>query len=139
PGASAFENAFQSVVDLGLKVKLTELDIPIFDPYTGTYDPDNPIEALTVDLASQQRVRYCQIINTYLDTVPAELRGGITAWGLTDAESWLISQYASNAVGEDNRFPEPMQVWPLLFNANLSAKPALQGFADALTGASCTP
>lgn len=134
PGVPAFENAFQSVVDLGLKVKITELDIPIFDPYTGTYDPDNPIEALTVDIASQQRVRYCQVIKAYLDTTAAtpELRGGITVWGLTDEETWLINQYA-------NAFGKPMQVWPLLFNADLSAKPALQGFADALTGASCTP
>ena len=117
-------------MDLGLKVKLTELDIPIFDPYTGTHDPENPIEALTPELAAQQRVRYCEVVKTYLDTVPAQLRGGVTVWGLTDDETWLINQY-SGAFGED------LPVWPLLFNADLSAKPALQGFADALSGEAC--
>lgn len=47
-------------------------------------------------------------------------RAGITVWGVWDTNSWI---------NEPTR-PD----WPLLFDANFNAKPALQGFKDALQG-----
>lgn len=126
PSLQQFENAFQAVVDLGLKVKITELDIPINDPYTGGVG--ETVTELTPEIANQQKQRFCEVITVYLETVPAELRGGVTIWGLSDDETWLISQY-------NNQFED---VWPLLFNADLSAKPALQGVADAFNGEPCS-
>lgn len=129
PSLSHFENAFQQVVDMGLKVKITELDIAVVNPYGGGGAPALP--EYDEELAADQKQRFCQVAQVYLDTVPAELRGGLTVWGLTDDESWLMNQFA-NAAGANYD-----DVWPLLFNADLSAKPALQGVADAFTGQGC--
>ncbi|MCP8899460.1 endo-1,4-beta-xylanase [Gilvimarinus xylanilyticus] len=128
PSLSHFENAFQQVVDMGLKVKLTEIDVSVVNPY-GSNPPAQP--EYDEQLANDQKQRFCQVAEVYLDTVPAEQRGGFTVWGLTDDESWLMNQFA-NSTGADYD-----DVWPLLFNADLSAKPALQGVADAFTGQGC--
>ncbi len=102
---------FKKIVDLGLKVKITELDIKM---NTGNADSQ-----LTVNDAEIQKQRYFDVISTYLEVVPPTQRGGISVWGVADPDSWLI-----NKLGHDD--------WPLLFNGDHSAKPALQGFADAL-------
>ncbi|MGY5453287.1 endo-1,4-beta-xylanase [Agarivorans sp. MS3-6] len=60
------------------------------------------------------------MVNTYLETVPADQRGGITIWGTIDGDSWLQG------------WPSPTTEWPLLFFNDYTAKPALQGVADAL-------
>jgi endo-1,4-beta-xylanase len=41
-------------------------------------------------------------------------------WGIADLDTWSRSYNAFE--------------WPLLFNDDLESKPALQGFADGLTG-----
>ncbi|WP_339896495.1 endo-1,4-beta-xylanase [uncultured Gilvimarinus sp.] len=129
PSLNNFQNAFQQVVDMGLKVKLTELDIAVVNPYGGGTPPALP--EYDEQLAADQKQRFCEVAKVYLDTVPADQRGGFTVWGLTDDESWLMNQFA-NAAGADYD-----DVWPLLFNADLSAKPALQGVADAFSGQGC--
>lgn len=129
PSLDQFENAFQQVVDMGLKVKITELDIPVVNPYGGT-PPALPDYDET--LAGEQKLRFCQVAEVYLETVPPAQRGGITVWGLADNESWLMNQFR-NATGADYE-----DVWPLLFNADLSTKPALLGVAEALAGETCT-
>ncbi|WP_341938359.1 endo-1,4-beta-xylanase [Marinimicrobium sp. C2-29] len=128
PSLNDFENAFQEVVDRGLKVKVTELDVAVVNPYGGNAPDELEYDAA---LAGEQKQRFCDIARVYLETVPAELRGGFTVWGLTDDESWLMNQFR-NATGADYD-----DVWPLLFNADLSAKPALQGVADAFQGNAC--
>jgi endo-1,4-beta-xylanase len=52
--------------------------------------------------------------------VPAAQRAGITVWGVWDADSWI------NQPGSPD--------WPPLLDGNFQAKPALQGFMDALVG-----
>lgn len=130
PSLNNFENAFQQVVDMGLKVKITELDIPVVNPYGSATPP--PLPEYGETLMGQQKLRYCQVTQVYLDTVPEAQRGGITVWGLGDNESWLMNQFR-NATGA-----EYDDVWPLLFNADLSEKPALLGIAEALAGEPCT-
>jgi endo-1,4-beta-xylanase len=55
-----------------------------------------------------------------MDVVPEAQRGGISVWGIADLDSWRRSYNALE--------------WPLLFDDDLAPKPALQGFADGLTG-----
>lgn len=129
PSLSQFETAFQQVVDLGLKVKLTELDIPIINPYSSSAQPDS----FGPEEAEAQRRRYCAVVTTYLETVPEAQRAGVSIWGLTDDDSWLMEQF-EQATG--NQYED---VWPLLFNADFTAKPALQGVADAFQGNPCSP
>src|SRR5690625_7050033 len=75
PSTDAIRSSFQKVVDLGLKVKITELDIPYHNPHGGG-DPKYP--GYTVEFAEAQKKRYCEVVKTYMDTVPEEKRGGLT-------------------------------------------------------------
>lgn len=128
PSIADIKKSFQAVVDRGLKVKITELDIPINNPYDGVYEyPDNYHASLTAELAAAQKKRYCEVVAAYLDVVPAELRGGLTVWGIRDSDSWLIS----------NLFDGQHADWPLLFDNNFNPKPAFDGVADALTERPC--
>lgn len=127
PSIATIKAAFQKIVDRDLKVKITELDIPINNPYSSDY-PGNVKTTLTTELALAQKKRYCDVVTAYLETVPADLRGGVTIWGVNDPSSWLISFLFDNEHDD----------WPLLFDANYNEKPALQGVADALNGQPCT-
>jgi len=124
PSTDAIRSSFQKVVDLGLKVKITELDIPYHNPHGGG-DPKYP--GYTVEFAEAQKKRYCEVVKTYMDTVPEEKRGGLTIWGLTDGSSWLNSTFFNGN-----------QSWPLLFSDDLQPKPAMMGVADALRGKPCS-
>jgi endo-1,4-beta-xylanase len=115
PDVSAIEQSMRSVAERGLKVKITELDVRVNDPFNSSA---SVYDSFTDEIASKQKQRYYEIVAAYLRAVPASLRAGITVWGVWDADSWLNS---SNPA------------WPLLFDDNFEAKPALQGFADGLT------
>lgn len=128
PAIGAIRSSFEAVVDRGLKVKVTELDIPINNPYSAGYSfPDNYVSEFTPEIAQDQKVRYCEIMEAYLDVVPAELRGGFTVWGVWDGDTWL------NSVLFDNQHED----WPLLFDHDFNPKPALDGVAAALKGEDC--
>lgn len=129
PSISTIRTAFQQVVDRNLKVKITELDIPINNPYSGSYNfPDNYHPTLTPTLAAAQKRRYCEIVAAYMDVVPEPLRGGITVWGIWDSDSWLINQLFQN--NHDD--------WPLLFDDFFQPKPAFFGVEDGLGYRPCS-
>jgi Beta-1,4-xylanase len=112
PTNSDIRGAFQRVVDMGLRVKITELDVTVND--------NENLTELTLEAEIAQAARYQQIVEAYRDVVPAHLRGGVSVWGITDGDSWL-----PNFKGRDE--------WGLLFNDNFSPKQALQGVADGLS------
>lgn len=128
PPITAIRGAMEKVVEKGLKVKITELDVAVNNPYSGGW-PGNKITTFTQATALEQKTRYCEIVKVYLDTVPANLRGGITVWGTTDASTWLTTATAA--------YNGEAIAWPLLFDDNYNDKPALRGFADALQGTAC--
>jgi endo-1,4-beta-xylanase len=117
PSAANIEAVFQQIVNRGLKVKITELDVRINNPY----NPSLPkFTSLTAEAAAMQKTRYHDIVASYMKIVPPALRGGITVWGVWDGNSWIVTPSTPD--------------WPLLFDVNFNAKPAYQGFADALNG-----
>lgn len=123
PTPAVMSAAMKKVVDLGLKVKITELDVGMNNPWSSGW-PGNKITSFTQAHALDQKKRYCEIVKAYLDTVPAAQRGGLTVWGISDKSSWLnTADYLT---------------WPLLFDDNYNDKPALRGVADALMGIACT-
>ncbi|MFC3117163.1 endo-1,4-beta-xylanase [Cellvibrio fontiphilus] len=128
PSIANISAAMKKVVDKGLKVKITELDVAVNNPYSGGW-PGNKITSFTDTVAQAQKKRYCEIVKAYLDTVPAAQRGGISVWGTTDANTWLTTATAA--------YNGEAIAWPLLFDNNYNDKPALRGFADALEGKSC--
>jgi len=129
PSVTAIAAALKRVAAKGLKVKITELDVAINNPNCDSF-PANKVSSFTQAAGLAQKKRYCEIVTAYLDNVPAGQRGGITVWGTTDGHSWLDSNYATE-------FDNQKLAWPLLFDAQYQSKPALTGFADALTGKTC--
>ncbi len=128
PAIADIRSAFRQVAERGLKVKITELDIPINNPFDDSYHfPDNYVATFTQAHADVQKQRYCQIVAAYMDEVPVAQRGGLTIWGVYDGGTWLNS-----ALFEDKHVD-----WPLLFNTFFQPKPAAQGVGDALLGQPC--
>ncbi len=130
PSAATIAAAMKKVVNKGLKVKITELDIAINQPYCDSY-PDNKVSTFTQSAALAQKKKYCEVVKAYLETVPADKRGGITVWGSNDGATWLDDLYKT-------QFNHEKISWPLLFDAQYNDKPALRGFADGLLGNACT-
>lgn len=114
PSETQIKNAFQQIVNRGLKVKITELDIPV-----NTYANPDKYLTFTNEAAERQKEKYREVVAAYVEVVPPALRGGITVWGVFDSDSWLIDLHGR----ED---------WPLLFRDQGEPKPALEGFAEGL-------
>jgi len=123
PSIANITLAFQAIVDRGLKVKITELDVPVNNPWGAGFPQ---YDSFTDTAANLQKARYKAIVKAYLDTVPANLRGGITVWGLWDGDSWLNN--LNNRNGKE---------WALLFSGDANGpyepKPAFYGVAEALS------
>ena len=117
PDISQIRDSFALAVTTGLKIKITELDIAV-----NTDRSRNPMSLteFTGKVSLQQQERYEAIVAAYMDEVPAAQRGGISVWGVADPDSSLRRYNALE--------------WPLLFDDNFAPKPALQGFANGLTG-----
>lgn len=125
PTIDTIKAAFQKVVDSGLKVKISELDIPVNNPYSA--QPFPQYTSFTAAAAELQKQRYKAIVQAYLEVVPESQRGGITIWGLWDGDSWLLD--LESRAGVDD--------WPLLFtgpeNGPYEPKPAFDGMVEALS------
>jgi endo-1,4-beta-xylanase len=103
-------------IDPRIKVKITELDVRF-----NHVNPPLSASAYTPEMAEQHKALIKGIVEAYLEVVPPAQRGGITVWGIVDADSWIIPLYGRAD-------------WSLFFFNDMSPKPALQGFADALSG-----
>lgn len=103
--------AITAAAATGLKVHISELDIAL--------NPDN-IQTLSynANLADLQAAKYKYIVQTY-NAIPKAQQFGITTWNVTDADSWIPSEYSR---------PD----WPLLFNNNYERKAAYQGILDGV-------
>ncbi len=122
PSIQDIENALQGAVNLGLKIRISELDVSLnshWDNKPALYP------SLTADLSAKQKERYRQIVAGYKKIVPSCLRAGITVWNISDRFSWL------NNIAEDpSGIKDPD--WPVLFDANYNTKPAFDGFIAGL-------
>ncbi|MEM8924836.1 MAG: endo-1,4-beta-xylanase [Actinomycetota bacterium] len=120
PELSCIEDALGQLVATGLKIRVSEMDVPV----NNIYNPDTPAYGeLTTEAAERQRVRYREVLTTYLNVVPPDQRGGIAFWGVWDGDSWLLS-----IAGADD--------WPLLFGGPADGpyepKPSFYAVVEAL-------
>ncbi|THV27342.1 endo-1,4-beta-xylanase [Glycomyces paridis] len=102
---STMEANLQRFIDLGLKVRITELDIRI----------QTPADANELQ---QQANDYERVVS-----ICAELAdcSGVTVWGLRDADSWVPGVFPGYGA-------------PLLFDDNFGKKPAYNAVLEALGG-----
>ena len=110
PPLSDIEATMAALVQRGLKIHLSELDVRV--------NPDGDLTTLTAARSQAQKARVKALVQAF-DALPPENRFAITLWGLRDPESWLIDFWGH---------PE----WPLLFDAGFRPKPAYVGFLEAL-------
>jgi endo-1,4-beta-xylanase len=109
PDEGILLDQLQRIAAMGLKVEITELDIPL------------PLFAQSSDPLAAQAQAYEDVFNACL---AVELCTGITVWGLDDASTWLDS-FVLTAANAPNR--------PLLFDEALTAKPAYDSVVKVLS------
>lgn len=109
------DKAFQKLAGTGLKVRISELDIRINSSGRTGF-------TTTPEILSFQAAMYKYVIDSYIRNVPAAQRGGITVWGVTDADSWYVT--VQNKVD-----------FPLLFDNHYAKKPAFSAVGLSLSNA----
>jgi len=109
---TGIDNAFQKLAATGLLIHVSEMDVRV--------NPGNlsPFTA-TPALLDQQAAKYKYVAESYFRNIPAAQRYGITVWGLTDADSWIVT-----TLGKPDA--------PLLFDASYNKKVAFTEFIKGL-------
>lgn len=103
--------AINTAAATGLRIHISELDIAL--------NPDNNQSlSYTTALGELQAAKYKFIVKTF-NAIPREQQYGLTTWNVTDADSWIPSNY--------NR-PD----WPMPFNNLYQRKAAYQGILDGV-------
>ncbi len=123
---SQIRAAFDKVIAKGLKIKISELDISIYNHYT-----EDCTAPLTAACEQEQAYRYQELFDLfreYKDHIHS-----VTVWGLTDGPgSWLSYDQETWEL-----LPENQWDYPLLFDQNLNPKKAfyaIMDFADSGQG-----
>lgn len=104
------EKAISDYESLGLKVAITELDVTASGENSGAFPTaggGKPITPETLEKQAQMYGKLFEIFNRHTNSVAR-----VTLWGLSDRRSWRSGQK------------------PLLFDAQLQPKPALQTVLD---------
>jgi endo-1,4-beta-xylanase len=104
------EANLQRFVDLGLKVRITELDVRI----------QTPADSSELQQQANDYRRVTEICAELADC------SGVTVWGVRDGDSWVPGVFPGYGA-------------PLLFNDDLSKKPAYNATLDALGGGTSEP
>lgn len=108
------QNMFIKLAATGLKIRVSELDVSTNTNNIAGFTRNAPLD-------ESQAAMYKYVVDSYIKNIPEPQRHGITVWGLTDAESWIVTTLKK----ED---------FPLMFNKDYSKKPAYSGFLEALKG-----
>ncbi|MES2583016.1 MAG: endo-1,4-beta-xylanase [Pseudomonadota bacterium] len=115
PLVSEFESAIDTYAKLGLVQHITELDISINEQLM-----ENKVKEATPALLKRQADRYHALVSLFLRK--REQVGAVLFWGVDDASSWL------------RYWPMPRFEAPLLFDAQMQAKPAFFAVLAAANG-----
>lgn len=109
---TGLDNMLYKLGQTGLQVRISELDMRISN------SNKNPNFVATPTMLEQQGAKYKYVVESYYTNIPAAQRHGITIWGVTDADSWLV-----NDTNLD---------FPLLWNKDYEKKPAFTSFLQGL-------
>jgi endo-1,4-beta-xylanase len=101
PSTTDLQTAFNKFAGAGYKVKISELDVTVYDDYkTGTFVPQ-PEVPYTSALATKQAQRYASLFSVYRANKTKIT--SVTFWGISDDNTWLDN---SPVVGR-NDYPLP--------------------------------
>jgi endo-1,4-beta-xylanase len=112
-GNEGIAGGLRRLVATGLLVHISELDILVSD-----WKKDVQLD-YSDELQQKQSDKYRCIAQIYKQSVPPRQRHGITIWGVSDAVTWINSNFG-------------LRDWPLLFDENYHKKKAYFGFLDGL-------
>jgi endo-1,4-beta-xylanase len=98
----------------GMKVRISELDISINPNNTPNYTPSK------ADYEAQAAMYYF-VGKEYITHIPPAQRHGITIWGISDKDTWIVSTF---------KRPD----YPLMWDDKFAKKPAYMGLWRALKG-----
>ena len=108
---TGIDNALLKLAATGLKVRISELDIKL--------NPGQQVNFVATDaLYAQQAAKYKYVVESFYRNVPDGQRYGITVWGVTDKDSWLVMAKKLD--------------YPLLWDASFNKKPAYYEFLTGL-------
>lgn len=120
PTPAEIRGAIETYVAAGLKVKISELDINVYDDFDddGNLDPvEEPVE-YTEELAERQAARYAELFEVFREFKNDIIH--VTLWGVSDKYSWYPRVWP--VVGRVN--------YPLLFDYDNQPKEAFFAVVD---------
>jgi endo-1,4-beta-xylanase len=109
PYTSDINEAARHVQDAGFLVHYSELDVSLKTGHNFFTSKSK--------LLAAQKDRYKSIVEGFMKLKP-ENRFGITLWGVSDSDSWLMER--------------SMRSRPMLYDVNYKMKPAYCGFVEGL-------
>ncbi|MFT4094910.1 MAG: endo-1,4-beta-xylanase [Niabella sp.] len=114
---TSMDNVFTKLAQLGLLIRVSELDIAI-NPVNTTTPSSNVTFIPTPILYTQQAIKYKYLAESYLTNVPAAQRYGISVWGIDDKSSWINTKLKPD--------------YPLLWDSSFNKKSAYYKFLEGL-------
>jgi endo-1,4-beta-xylanase len=116
---TGIDNALIKMAQLGLLVRITELDISV--NLGNQNDPQTANFVVSPTMFPQQAAKFKYVAESYIRNVPEAQRYGITVWGVSDRDSWLR-----------NRLPYHTKDYPLLWDEDYNKKEAYTEFLKGL-------
>ena len=111
---SGIDQMFVKLAASGLKVKVSELDCRINPGDQSVFTP-------TPALYAQQATVMKYVVESFIRNVPAAQRFGLTIWGVSDADSWIVVS-------------QKKVDYPNLWDSNYQKKAAYNAIYQALKG-----
>jgi endo-1,4-beta-xylanase len=112
----------KEIISRGLLVRFSEVDVSM-----NTNPEENGYTLQTIpthEMNQKQKARMCELVSLYLE-IPPEFQGGITFWGLSDADCWLSRP-------RDDTEDYYRVDWPVLFSSDYRPKASFFGFINGL-------
>ncbi len=106
-------SGLRQLASTGLMVHISEVSILVSD-----WKRDSSL-VFSPELQKKQADKYESLVKVYEESVPVAQRYGITVWGISDSNSWIMPTF--NLID-----------WPLLFDGSFQRKPAYYGFLKGL-------
>jgi endo-1,4-beta-xylanase len=114
PEISEVEKSIDLFAELGLEVKITELDISVYD----FNEKEKLFTEPVPELMEKQAKKYKDLFELFL--AKSDVIEGVTTWGVADDHTWL-----------DNFPVKNRKNWPLLFDSDHEPKPAFKAVIKA--------